>query len=414
MMGISEYFESARIAYQAIIANKTRAFLTSLGIVIGIFFVIMMGWFLDGLDNAFDKTINAIGTDMLYVDKWSWGGSDDWRSVQKRKPISYQQALEASKKMTTAELVAPHASKWGGKITYQGNTLGSVSIVGVTAPFVNTPIGNLKEGRFFSETEDVHSVEVVILGYKVANAFFPDRSPLGEIMRINGRKFLVIGVVNKRGTIITDFIDNQVFIPIQTFMGMFGTARRGVQIAVKAGSQELLDEVRGETRVIARQVRNLQPGEDDDFTINESQMFRDEISTLRLYVWGIGIGLTGLSFFVGIIGIMNIMFVSVTERTKEIGIRKALGAKNRSIMWQFLVESSTLCLFGAFIGFLLCATVIFAITSAFPDVDFLTPYVPLHLLFIASIVSIIVGIFAGLIPAYRASRLDPVEALRYE
>ncbi len=191
MMGISEYFESARIAYQAIIANKTRAFLTSLGIVIGIFFVIMMGWFLDGLDNAFDKTINAIGTDMLYVDKWSWGGSDDWRSVQKRKPISYQQALEASKKMTTAELVAPHASKWGGKITYQGNTLGSVSIVGVTAPFVNTPIGNLKEGRFFSETEDVHSVEVVILGYKVANAFFPDRSPLGEIMRINGRKFLI-------------------------------------------------------------------------------------------------------------------------------------------------------------------------------------------------------------------------------
>lgn len=414
MMGISEYFESARIAYQAIIANKTRAFLTSLGIVIGIFFVIMMGWFLDGLDNAFDKTINAIGTDMLYVDKWSWGGSDDWRSVQKRKPISYQQALEASKKMTTAELVAPHASKWGGKITYQGNTLGSVSIVGVTAPFVNTPIGNLKEGRFFSETEDVHSVEVVILGYKVANAFFPDRSPLGEIMRINGRKFLVIGVVNKRGTIITDFIDNQVFIPIQTFMGMFGTARRGVQIAVKAGSQELLDEVREETRVIARQVRNLQPGEEDDFTINESQMFRDEISTLRLYVWGIGIGLTGLSFFVGIIGIMNIMFVSVTERTKEIGIRKALGAKNRSIMWQFLVESSTLCLFGAFIGFLLCATVIFAITSAFPDVDFLIPYVPLHLLFIASIVSIIVGIFAGLIPAYRASRLDPVEALRYE
>lgn len=414
MMRISEYFESARIAYQAIIANKTRAFLTSLGIVIGIFFVIMMGWFLDGLDNAFDKTINAIGTDMLYVDKWSWGGSDDWRSVQKRKPISYQQALEAAKKMTTAELVAPHASKWGGKITYEGNTLGNVSIVGITASFVNTPVGNLKEGRFFSDAEDVHSVEVVILGYKVANAFFPDRSPLGEIMRINGRKFLVIGVVNKRGTIITDFIDNQVFIPIQTFMGMFGTARRGVQIAVKAGSQESLDEVREETRVIARQVRNIQPGEEDDFTINESQMFRDEISTLRLYVWGIGIGLTGLSFFVGIIGIMNIMFVSVTERTKEIGIRKALGAKNRSIMWQFLVESSTLCFFGAFIGFVLCAGVIWGITSAFPDVDFLTPYVPLHLLFIASIVSIVVGIFAGLIPAYRASRLDPVEALRYE
>lgn len=413
-MRVSEYFESARIAYQAISANKTRSFLTSLGIVIGIFFVIMMGWFIDGLDTAFEKTINSIGTDMLYVDKWSWGGSDDWRNVQKRKPITYRQAIEVGKKMNGAEMVEPHTSKWGGKISYGGNTLTGVSIVGITAPFVNTPSGNLKEGRFFSDAEDIHSVEVVILGYKVANSFFPDRSPLGETMRINGRKFTVIGVVNKRGTIITDFIDNQVFIPIQTFMGMFGTARRGVQIAVKAGSQDMLDEVREETRAITRQVRNLKPGEKDDFTINESQMFRDEMGTIRIYVWGIGIGLTGLSFFVGIIGIMNIMFVSVTERTKEIGIRKALGAKNRSIMWQFLVESSTLCFCGAVIGFIACAIVIGGITTAFPDVDFLAPYVPPHLLFIASLVSIFVGILAGLIPAYRASRLDPVEALRYE
>lgn len=413
-MRISEYFESARIAYQAIAANKLRSILTSSGIVIGIFFVIMMGWFIDGLDNAFEKTINAIGTDMLYVDKWSWGGADDWRSVQKRKPVSYREAIEVGKKIKSAEMVEPHASKWGGKVSYGGNTLGSVSIVGITAPFVNTPVGNLKEGRFFSESEDIHSVEVVVLGYKVANAFFPDGSALGKTMRINGRKFLVIGVVNKRGTIITDFIDNQVFIPIQTFMGMFGTARRGVQIAVKAGSQEMLDEVREETRAITRQVRNIQPGEKDDFTINESQMFRDEMGMIRIYVWGIGIGLTGLSFFVGIIGIMNIMFVSVTERTKEIGIRKALGAKNSSIMWQFLVESSTLCFCGALMGFIKCAIVIFSITSIFPDVDFLTPYVPPHLLLIASLVSIFVGILAGLIPAYRASRLDPVEALRYE
>jgi putative ABC transport system permease protein len=157
----------------------------------------------------------------------------------------------------------------------------------------------------------------------------------------------------------------------------------------------------------------LEPGEEDNFAVNESQAFRDNIASLRLGVWAVGIGLTTLSFIVGIIGIMNIMFVSVTERTKEIGIRKALGARRRSILFQFLVEASALCMLGAVIAFVICAVVMFGITRM-EWASFLSPYIPPNLLLIATVVSIFVGVLAGMIPAMRASKLDPVEALRYE
>jgi putative ABC transport system permease protein len=215
-----------------------------------------------------------------------------------------------------------------------------------------------------------------------------------------------------------DFIDNQVFIPLTTFNAVMGDFGRSFSIAVKAGSPDRLDYVRSQTRGHMRMIRNLDPWEEDDFSINETKAFESTVKEIRYTVWGIGIGMTVLSFVVGIIGIMNIMFVSVTERTKEIGIRKAIGAKKRSILLQFIVEAAALSFIGAIIAFLGCSGLVYLVATlvpkAVPELSFLSPVIPYQLLLIASVVSIFVGMLAGLIPAIRASNLDPVDALRYE
>ena len=189
-------------------------------------------------------------------------------------------------------------------------------------------------------------------------------------------------------------------------------------ICVKAGGEEKLDEVREEAHGIMRQIRDIYPGDKDDYSINETKAFDRMLNQIRSVLWGVGIGMTVLSFAVGIIGIMNIMFVSVTERIKEIGIRKSIGAKRRSIWMQFLVEAATLSFLGAFVSIVICSLLAWAaatfLPEQIPELKFLKPYLPVQLLFIACFVSIAVGVMAGLIPAIRASRLDPVDALRYE
>lgn len=414
-MKISEIAESARFAYESLNANKLRSLLTTLGVVIGIVFVILMGWLLSGLDSALEKTINIIGSDMIYVDKWSWSGGRNWRDYLSRKDITYKQAMDFCKQAKTPVIAMPTARRWGSQIQFKNQTISGIAVQGVPSEFVQTPAGAVTDGRFFSKSEDQFSANVVVIGYNVANTLFPNGDALGKTIKIRGRSFEIIGVVEKRGTFIMEFIDNQVFIPLQTFFGVYGTTGRSLSIAIKAGSDKMLDEVRMETQGLMRQIRNNQPGQDEDFSINESQMFREEISSLRMSTWGIGIGLVSLSFFVGIIGITNIMFVSVTERTKEIGIRKALGATRGSILLQFLMEAASLCFVGALIAFAFCSIVIaIVVNTFFKDSDYLTSYVPPQLLLVAALVSIVVGIMAGLIPAIRAGRMNPVEALRYE
>jgi putative ABC transport system permease protein len=214
---------------------------------------------------------------------------------------------------------------------------------------------------------------------------------------------------------LMDFVDNQVFIPLNTFFSVYGVSSRPISIAVKAGSPERLDDVRSETIGTMRVVRGLRPEQEEDFSINETQAFRDQVAQIRLAIWGIGLYLTVMSFVVGMIGIMNVMFVSVTERTKEIGVRKAIGATRRSILLQFLFEAASLCMVGALVAIALCSLLAAGIYVLFHDkAAFLTPYVPPQILLISITVSIVVGMLAGLLPALRAASMNPVEALRYE
>ncbi|MGQ9819317.1 MAG: ABC transporter permease [Candidatus Kapaibacteriales bacterium] len=416
---IDEILEGFTQSFDSMKSNKLRTFLATLGVVIGISFVVLMGWALSGLDNAFMQSIRTLGEDILYVDKWDWAGGKRWEEVRNRKPITLYQAKQLIKGATFAELAVPVASTWNVKVKVRNDIYSGLNVLGTSADYGQLPSGEVSEGRFFTPLEERSTANIAVLGYKVATSLFPNHSPLGQIIFIEGRKFLVVGVIKKQGTMFVDFMDDRIYIPLGTFLNIYGGLRsKNISVAIKVKDIYQMDESREEVRGLMRSIRNLKPWQDDDFSINETKAFEEIIGKFRLYIWGTGIGMTILSFIVGIIGIMNIMFVSVAERTKEIGIRKAVGAKNRYILFQFLVESASLCIFGALSSIAFCSILVFLLATflpkVVPDAGFLEPIIPFNFILIASIVAIIVGIFAGLLPAIRASRIDPIESLRYE
>jgi len=417
-MIFQESAEAFKMAIDSMRTNKLRSLLAALGVVIGISFVILMGWVLGGLDGALEETVNLMGEDVLYVDQWDWAGGHNWRKEEYRKPITIEQANDFCSKIKSAEVAVPLSYAGGAKVKYGNNQYNGMMIQGTKSEFSNTPSGAILEGRFFSEIEEKYGSNVAVIGFGVFTTLFPDSFALNKDIRINGHKFLIIGVIKKRATYMTDFMDQRIYMPLEAFKSTFGKFNRSLNVVVKAGGKERLDEVRAETEGLMRTVRNLKPGQENDFSINETKAFEESLAAIRIAVWGIGIGMTVLSFIVGIIGIMNIMFVSVAERTKEIGIRKAIGAPRRSILIQFIIEAAVLCLAGAVISLAGCSILIYLTATILPkyvsELEFLKPFIPLNLLLIASLVSIIVGILAGLIPATRAARLNPVDALRYE
>lgn len=419
MIRSGELVESFRIAFESLRVNLMRSMLTTAGVVVGVVLVVLMGWTINGLDAVWEQTISIIGKDMIYVDKWNWAGGGNWRKTMSRKDITLDQVTLFAQRAEAPQLTIPTIRSWGGSVTV-GNQSLRCSVLGVTSDYGLTPAGEIADGRFFNAVEDEHAADVIVIGHGVSKTLFPNGDAVGRTLKINGRPLRIVGVVEKRGFLFMDFIDNQVFLPLTTFRAVYGFAGRSFSIALKAGNERMLDVVRDEAVGLMREIRNVPPHVEDDFSINEMKAFDAQAKNIRLYIWIVGIGLTVLAFIVGSIGIMNIMFVSVTERTKEIGIRKAIGARRSTIAAQFLIESTVLCLTGAIIAFpisqLIVGTARWMAVSVFDfeAASVVSPFIPVDLLGIAAGVAAIVGLVAGLVPAVKAALLNPVEALRFE
>ncbi|MGB9913174.1 MAG: ABC transporter permease, partial [Candidatus Kapaibacteriota bacterium] len=213
MRFFTEFSEGIRLSFESIISNKLRAFLATLGVVIGISFVVLMGWAISGLDKALQDSINLIGEDMLYIDKWDWSGGKKWKEVRNRKEITYQQAKQLISQLTLAEIAVPGATTWNAQVKANGITYSGINIYGTTADYGRLPAGDVEMGRFFSYYEERETRPVAVIGHKVAKTLFQEENPIGKIIKLQGHSFEVIGVVKKQGTMLLDFIDDRIYIP---------------------------------------------------------------------------------------------------------------------------------------------------------------------------------------------------------
>ncbi len=402
-----EIREGLVIAFRAILANKMRSALTTLGIVIGIVSVTLMATGIEGVDRSFQKSTAAFGTNVLYIQKFPWVHGEEWWKYRNRRDLEVRHSEALERHATLLEAVAPVVSRVG-IAKYADKTFENAWINGTTDTYLGASGSTLAQGRFFSQEESVGGRPVCSIGANIVETLFPNEDPIGKVIKVGGYPYRVLGTFEKQGGFFGFFTsDNRIYLPFKSFAAQFGS-HRDVTINVRVAYTTDVENAKEEIRGIMRKERGLVAGQEDDFNINQQEVLLDAFGQVSGVIAAVGLFITGLSLFVGGIGIMNIMFVSVTERTKEIGIRKAIGAKRRTILLQFLIESAAICLIGGIIGLMIAYPL-----SLIVD-QFLPTAMPLSVVGIAILVSLLVGVISGFMPAYRASRLEPVDALRYE
>ena len=409
-----EFNESVRIAAAQIRANKMRSALTALGVVIGIVAVTLMGTAIKGIDVGVDRSMAGFGDDVLYVGKWPWRDVEDWWNYRNRRPIQTTYAFQINQWIAahpegTLKLAVPTANR-ATNIVRGEYRVNNIWTLGTSADYPRMSKSDMKEGRFFSEFEAQSGRNVLVIGFDVADALFPNESPMGKTVRIQGQTFEVIGVAAKQGSFLGLFSwDSMVAMPLTTFRRYFSSRNDG-EIRVQYDGIRMAaakDELRG----LMRRIRQLGPEQRDDFEINEQGTIREQLDPIKNGIALAGLFITGLALFVGAIGIMNITYVSVKERTREIGTRKALGARRRTILLQFLIEAVCICFIGGLAGLALAGGLSAAVGAVAPSFPLVFSG---GLVVTGLVISVLTGVFSGFAPAWQASKLDPVEALRYE
>ncbi|MFB6231693.1 MAG: ABC transporter permease [Salinibacter sp.] len=410
---VFEVVEGIRIAGQAIWANKLRSTLTTLGVIIGIAAVTLMATVINGLNQEFDKALSQLGTDVLYVDQFPWGQNADreWWRLRNRPAIQPALAQTIRERSRYAEAVAPMTDT-DRQVQYQGQSM-EAEILGSPPQYGRIRSVKLAQGRFYTRAEERGRRHVCVIGATVAQELFPAVTPLGKEVKIGDVPCTVIGVQEKKGESMLGgpgSPDERILMPFSTYDKLFGVSRqRGVEVMVKVGSAATMTRAEEELIGIIRTARGVAPGERNNFAINDQQQVMASFASTRIAIYGVGLFLTGLALVVGGIGVMNIMFVSVRERTKEIGIRKAVGAKQHTILFQFLVEAVIVCLIGGVMGLGVSALGAMGVRA----LGF-TASLPAQTVVLAFGICVGVGILFGIAPAWQAATADPIEALRYE
>jgi putative ABC transport system permease protein len=430
---VTELREGLAISWIAIRANKMRSALTTLGIVIGIVSVTLMGTAIEGLNNSFMNSVSSIGADMLYVDRFGWfiNSVQEWMKAMKSPKITLDEADTVQQKMQSDEAggnasaiafneasallremklavaVAPVAQD-DTPVKYKKRGTSDAPVLGTTEQFQITGSLTLAYGRFLTAAECDGGRPVCVIGSDLATNLYQGESPVGTTISAGGHDFHVVGVLAKQGGFAdSGGADNEIIVPITQFTRAFW-AKPDYEIQVKARSVAELADAKEELRVVLRRFRHIAPGEPDNFAINQQDQILDFFHKVAGTIEIVGLFITGLSLFVGGIGIMNIMFVSVAERTREIGVRKAIGAKNRTILLQFIIEAACICLIGGVIALLIAWPATLLLKKAMPS------ELSLGVVCLALFVSALTGVLSGFFPAWRAAHMNPVDALRNE
>jgi putative ABC transport system permease protein len=404
--------ESWRISLDALRANKARSTLTTLGIIIGIVAVSITMTAVNGLQTSFRNSFSSLGSDVIYVSRMPWIIMNDFFLYRNRPPLELRHAYALEDQLRGRAIVNPSMDAVQD-VKYRSETMPTVPVIGTTEKQNVMSSAQPEFGRFLSEFDVTYKRNVCVIGRDVREGLFGTANPIHQEIKIGRTAFRVVGVMEKQGGGFGGgpSFDRQIYIPITAFVKAFGgmRGRNSVDVAVKAPAHSSLADLEFEVTGEMRKIRGLRPSEKDDFSINKLDTLVGTFNNMMGVVLLVGLLVTGISLFVGGVGVMNIMFVSVTERTREIGIRKAIGAKPHSILSQFLFEAAAICLGGGIIGVMIAAGL-----SALINATMMPATLSLPITFVALGVSVAVGVLSGLMPALRGARLDPVEALRYE
>lgn len=406
--------EIVKMALNAIRMNKLRSALTLLGVVVGVFSIIGVMTAVQVLQNSIESGLSNLGSNTFQIQKFPAmfvGGHAAWEKYRHRRDISLDQADFVRAHVTTAQYIATEASTWGQTIqTLTGlKTNPNVPVMGEMPEGIPTNGWTIKEGRSFSDNDELYSNNAIILGPDVVKKLFPNGGAVGAEVKVGNDRYTVIGTFEPKGAALGGNSDNFVAIPLSKFLNEFGK-QRSLNIMIKAKTPEVYDQCMEEARMALRTVRKVDPGKDDDFEIFSNDSLISTFNEFTQYVkMGVGF-ISFISLLAAGVGIMNIMLVSVTERTKEIGLRKSIGARKANILSQFITEAVVLCQIGGLVGIGLgilggnLAAVAFSLPAVFP----------LDWALIGFALCAFIGVVFGVYPAWKAANLDPIEALRFE
>ena len=406
--------ETIKVAIRSLLVNKLRSSLTILGIVVGIFSLISVGTILSVLEKSVSEGVSALGQNTFQIQKHAAiivSDPAERARIRNRKDITMQEFYDLKEKLKSAKYVGGEIWRGGRLLKYESTeTNPNVSLAGVTPDAFPNNKWNVAEGRAINNL-DVHRYEkVIVLGADVAKVLFDYIDPIGQEVWVNGYKLKVIGVLESQGQFFGQSQDNFVIVPVTTFQNMYGKRANSVNITIMSKDKSSYDNLIAEAEGIFRTIRKVPLGKEDDFSIRTNEAILDQINNITA---GVRIGayvIAAIALVAAGVGIMNIMLVSVTERTREIGIRKAIGAKKLTILFQFVTEAVTLCLIGGIAGIILgvaAGNIAGALLNA-------VAVIPYDWISIGVLICCIIGVSFGTYPAYKAANLDPIEALRYE